>query len=104
VPVKLRGTAEHDGLALEVTDRGVVVALDRILPTDAMIETEFSDPRSDRRFRIFGEVRRSTFLVGASGQALPAAEIQFFGLDDDGRALLRDFVAAHFVPRGLAAA
>jgi hypothetical protein len=103
VPVTLRGDGEHEALALEVTDDGVIVALDRMLPADALIETEFADPWSDRRFRVFGEVLRASFLVGFGGQAMPAAEIRFFGLDDDGRALLRDFVSAHFAPRGLEA-
>lgn len=103
VPVTVRGHGGHDAIALEVTDTGVFLALDHMLPTDAMVETEFTDPWSDRRFKVYGEVLRSTFLIGAGGQALPAAEIRFFGLDDDGRALLRDFVSAHFLPRGLEA-
>lgn len=94
-PVVIHSVESHPGTVLNISERGMFVAVEETLPVDSLVEVEFRMPDGGETLRIIGEVCWARDYSAVDGAGKPGVGIEFWSLGSTGREHLRRFVRAN---------
>jgi hypothetical protein len=95
MPVTVYAGRELRGFVVALNEDGILAALPVGVSAEKIVEVEFEMPDDERRMRVVGEVTWSNVYVGADGVGFSGVGIEFFGIGDEGREYLEQFVSAN---------
>jgi uncharacterized protein (TIGR02266 family) len=90
------GEVLFTGLTMNVSEGGLFVATEVILPVGALVGLHIELPKCATRVLTLGEVRWTRDFTGR-GEIPPGLGIRFVGLEPAARAAIREFVQAELV-------
>jgi hypothetical protein len=95
MPVTVYAGRKLCGFVVALNEDGILAALPLGVSAEKIVEVEFEMPDADCRMRVVGEVTWSNVYVGADGVGFSGVGIEFFGIGDEGREYLQQFVSAN---------